>query len=122
METITIKKEARTKVYIGDDHVKTIPSKYADVFKQKHIINNRKKRLTREERFNLEVSIWEKVLKKEYPYAYNLIKRSSPDHVRKVITHQGKYYELVYKNKMAAKVGLDIYRLCTDKSEIKRNY
>ena len=123
MEKLKIKKTARTKIFLGKKHVKTIPEKYADVFKKKHIINSLKKRLTREERFRLEVSLFELNLKRDHPFAYNLIKRSIPDYVRKVTTvHSGNYYELVYKNKMAAKVGVNIYKLCQDQREIKRNY
>lgn len=123
METLKVKKTARTKIFLGKKHVKTIPQKYADVFRKKHIINNLKKRLTREERFRLEVSLFELNLKNDSPLIYDLIKRSIPDHVRKVTTvHSGRYYELVYKNRMAAKVGVEIFKLCLDQREIKRNY
>jgi len=122
MATIRISKGPRTKVFIDEQHIKTIPLKYASVFKKKHITNNLKKRLTREERFNLEVSIWEVKLKKEHPYAYDLIKRSFPNYVRNVSTPHSRYYELVYKNKMSIKVGVDLYRLSLNTTEINRNY
>ncbi|SDS13422.1 hypothetical protein SAMN04487764_1529 [Gillisia sp. Hel1_33_143] len=119
---IHINETARTKVFLDDTHVKTIPNKYTDIFKEKHIINPLKKRLTREERFQLEVSLFEKQLFDDHRYAYNLIKRSSPDFVQIVTTPFSKYYELVYKNRMKVKVSADLYNLSIDKKEIKRNY
>ena len=112
----------RTKVFFDDNHIKTIPKKYADIFGEKHIINPRKKRLTKEERFELEVSLFEMDLHMNHPYAYQLIKRSAANFVRKVTTNRDQYYELVYKNNFSVKVPIDMYRLCLDKREIKRNY
>ena len=112
----------RTKVFFDDNHIKTIPKKYSDIFGEKHIINPRKKRLTKEERFELEVSLFEMDLHMNHPYAYKLIKRSAANFVIKVTTNRDQYYELVYKNNFSVKVPIDMYRLCLDKIEIKRNY
>jgi len=94
---ISIEKTTRTKVFLDEKHVKTIPAKYQDIFKEKHIINPLRKRLTQEERFKLEVSVAETELRQRSIYAYNLVKRSIPDFVRKVTTLHNHYYELVYK-------------------------
>jgi hypothetical protein len=119
---ISIEVTTRTKVFLDQEHVKTIPNKYEDIFREKHIINPKRKRLTQEERFKLEVSVAEFELRSRSVHAYNLVKRSIPDFVRKVTTLHNHYYELVYKNKVAIKVPIDLWRLCQDKREIKRNY
>ena len=111
-----------TKVFFDDNHIKTIPKKYSDIFREKHIINPRKKRLTKEERFELEVSLFEMELHIKHPYAYKLIKRSAASFVRKITTNSDQYYELVYKNKLSVRVPINMYRLCLEKIEIKRNY
>lgn len=123
MGTINITKTTYTKVFLGDNHIKTIPEKFASVFAEKHVINPLKKRLTKEERFNLEVSLFEMNLKHENFLIYNLVKRSKPTLVRKITTvHSQTYYELVYKNKRALKVGIELYRLSPEKKELNRNY
>ena len=111
------------KILVDKEHVKTIPGKFKKVVKKKHIMNPLRKRLTAEERFLLEVALFEEVLKRERPLVYGVIKRSIPDFVRKITNFQGsEYYELVYKNKMALKTHINIYRLCPDKRDIKRNF
>ena len=111
------------RVLYDQDHVKTIPGKFENVVKKKHIINPLRKRLTREERFRLEVALFERNLKIEQPMIYHLVKRSIPEFVRKVKTfHDHDYYELVYKNKISVKVHTEIYKLCTEKREINRNF
>ena len=120
MKNLRIDETNRTKVFLEDRHVKTIPNKYSRVLKKKHIINPKRKRLTREERFKLEVALLEENLKSSH--IYHLIKRSTPAFVREVTTPYDQYYELVYKNRMGVKIGIDIYRLCPDKESIKRNF
>ena len=72
------------KVFRSERHIKTMPSKFEPVLREKHIINPLRKRLTKEERFKLEVSLFESVLKQEKPLVYEYIKRSVPQNVQLV--------------------------------------
>ncbi|MFC4219047.1 hypothetical protein [Flagellimonas marina] len=106
----TVETSVGLKVYLEGIHVKTMPIKFEDVVRKKHIINPRRKRLTKEERFNLEVSIFERALKLEQPFVYNLIKRSSPKSVRSVYPMDGPHYFLLeYKNGRRVKCPKQIY-------------
>jgi len=100
------------KVYDGENHIKTYPIKFYEVFKPKHIIIPNRIRLTLEERFLLEVSIYEQHLKLECPLVYNLIKRSTPVNVRKVFPKDGPHYFLLaYKNGIRIKCPKPIYNV-----------
>ena len=123
MERLQVKPARRgLHVVVNDNHIKTIPSKFAGVVRKKHIINPLRKRLTREERFLLEVSLFEKKLKQENRFAYDYVKRSVPKLCRQISTQHGNYFELLYKNNMAIRVNGWLYDLAPEKTEIHRNY
>ena len=110
------------KVFFGDVHVKTIPERFQKVIRKKHIINPTVKRLTREERFKLEVAIFEEDLRIKEPRVYDVIKRSYPLKVRKVHVIRGfDYYELVYKNKKGIRAGINLFKLSPIQENINRN-
>ena len=123
MSRLSITQNERTKVLLDGKYIKLIPVKYAKIFKKKHLINPQKKRLTQEERFLLEVSKVEKDLKQSQPLIYNLIKRSQPKMVRKITNiYDVTYFELVYKNAKAVKVGEQLFDLSIHKETAKRNF
>ena len=123
MSRLSITQNERTKVLLDGKYIKLIPVKYAKIFKKKHLINPQKKRLTQEERFLLEVSKVERDLKQSQPLIYNLIKHSQPKMVRKITNiNDVTYFELVYKNAKAVKVGEHLFDLSIHKETAKRNF
>jgi len=114
------------KVYLGDDHIKTVPERYASVIKKRHLLNYTKKRLTQEERFFLEVELFEREYLRipSQKWIYNLVKRSKPKGVRSIKPPNGNsYYELVYKNGQALKAPQHIYDLGINRlPALNRNY
>ena len=120
MKLTTIKTRKGTKVFQEDKHVKTIPGRYAELLKPKHIINPKRKRLTMEERFMLEVALFEHVLKTEMPLFYNLVKKSIPEATQKVTDRDGiSRYELHYKNGTKLRCPPHLYRLCPNRKTPK---
>ncbi|WP_416440426.1 hypothetical protein ACH3O9_11215 [Leeuwenhoekiella sp. A16] len=115
---------AGIKIYLGNEHVKTIPDRYKGVFKKRNILNYTRKRLTQEECFKLEVDLFEKSLRKEQKSVYELIKRSQPRGVRKIELRSGQdYFVLSYKNKIDIKCPQHIYDLGINRlPALKRNY
>ncbi|MBB1194833.1 hypothetical protein DNC80_14275 [Flavobacterium sp. SOK18b] len=103
------------KVFINSDHMKTIPRKLLEPFKEHHgkINFDKKKRLTAEERkilhgFMLYAS-WVNKLKTTDKHAYELIKDHYPIDTRKVINEQAIRYELVLDNQIKIKSPEKIY-------------
>ncbi|WP_271730130.1 hypothetical protein [Aquimarina algiphila] len=108
------------KIYHNGNHVKTVPAKYSNVITLKHIINPIKKRLTAEERFRLEISLFEFTLSCEEKYVYDLIKRSIPQAVQKVVNYEGVIrFVLIYKNSKRIRISKSLYDLCSNKLEVK---
>ncbi len=92
------------KVFIDDIHVKTTPSRFKQVLAKKYILNPRRKRLIKEERFLLEVALYERELKKFQPLVYEKVKKSTPINVRQVYPPTGPhYYQLAYSNDIKIK-------------------
>ena len=114
------------KIFLGDEHVKTVPERYAQVLKKRHLLNYTKKRLTQEERFMLEVELFElqHLRIPSQKWIYNLVKRSAAKGIRKIQMHNGNsYYELIYKNGQALKAPQHLYDLGINRlPALKRNY
>ncbi|MEM1339853.1 MAG: hypothetical protein AAF634_05015 [Bacteroidota bacterium] len=98
------------KIVLDGVHIKTTPSRYKRVIRIKHILNPKRKRLIKEERFLLEVAIYEKALKQHQPLVYEKVKRSSPKNVRLVYPPDGpRFYLLTYNNQIKIRCPKQIY-------------
>ena len=129
MKNLPIKKQPTTngcKIFLGDEHVKTVPERYAQVLKKRHLLNYTKKRLTQEERFILEVELYKRELLSTpaLNWVYRLVDHSKATGIRQIKPHNGSsYYELVFANGQALKAPQHLYDLGVNRlPALKRNY
>jgi hypothetical protein len=128
--SITFQKNGRgIKVFIGTTHMKTIPTKLLQPFKeQSNKINfDNKKRITAEERKMLHGYIfyakWLEKLRKTEKHLWLLIKDHYPVGTRNVITKDNERFELVLDNNLKIKCPEKIYLAFTvEPNIIHSNY
>lgn len=123
--SITFQKNGRgIKVYVGTTHMKTIPAKLLEPFKeQSNKINfDKKKRITPEERKMLRGYVlyakWLEKLRATEKNLWLLIKDHYPVETRKVITKDNERFELVLDNNLKIKCPEKIYLAFTVKTNI----
>lgn len=123
--SISFQKNGRgIKVFIGTTHMKTIPAKLLQPFKEQHskIDFDKKKRITSAERKMLHGYIlyakWLEKLRKTEKHLWLLIKEHYPVETRKVITKDNERFELVLDNNLKIKCPEKIYLAFTVKTNI----
>lgn len=122
---ISFQKNGRgIKVFIDTTHMKTIPVKLLQPFKEQYnkIAFDKKKRITAEERKMLHGYLmyaqWLEKLRKTEKHLWLLIKDHYPVGTRNVITKDNERFELVLDNNLKIKCPEKIYLAFTVKTNI----
>lgn len=123
--SITFQKNGRgIKVYVGTTHMKTIPVKLLEPFKEQYnkINFDKKKRIAPEERKMLHGYVlyakWLEKLRTTEKNLWLLIKDHYPVETRKVITKDNERFELVLDNNLKIKCPEKIYLAFTVNTNI----
>lgn len=119
----TILSDRGIKIYIDNNHVKTIPKKYKTVVKA-CFLETTTKRLTAQEKFMLEVALFKEYLKKHQPLVFNYVAKNKPIKSNKIIVFNTEkpYYEIVFDNNISVVCPVKLHTISPIKKNIFRNY